>query len=231
MTEPQDAQSLESQSNDDYIATTIPVRIDIDMKQAVLSLEEAEEVLRDANSIALGPCICRKEAQNCDAPIDVCLSLNHAEGDLYEGFKPVSVGRALEALRTSHEAGLVHLAYRKPGQPITEFCSCCSCCCWLFKKLKATGLPRVDRRGERHRAPRRRRSAPAVALVSIAVPSMPGFHPRMAASRRSKRIGVSVAVSASRPARRMRSVLSPDQAPARPFDPFVRSYPCVGPSR
>ena len=138
MTEPQDAQSLESQSNDDYIATTIPVRIDIDMKQAVLSLEEAEEVLRDANSIALGPCICRKEAQNCDAPIDVCLSLNHAEGDLYEGFKPVSVGRALEALRTSHEAGLVHLAYRKPGQPITEFCSCCSCCCWLFKKLKAT---------------------------------------------------------------------------------------------
>jgi len=125
-------------ATDDYIATTIPVRIDIDRKQAVLSLEEAEAVLRDARSIALGPCICRKEAQNCDAPIDVCLSLNHEEGDQYEGFEPVSVKRALEALRLSHKAGLVHLAYRKPGQPITEFCSCCSCCCWMLKRLKAT---------------------------------------------------------------------------------------------
>ena len=124
---------------DDYIATTIPVHVDIDVKQAVLSLGEAETILRDASSIALGPCVCRQEAQKCDAPVETCLALNQSEEDLakeFAEFKPVTVERALEALRASHEAGLVHLAFRKPGKEITEFCSCCSCCCWLFSKLR-----------------------------------------------------------------------------------------------
>jgi len=124
---------------DDYIATTIPVRIEIDVRQAVLSLGEAEAILRDASSIALGPCVCRKEAQNCDAPVETCLALSQSKEDLakeFAEFKPVTVERALEALRASHEAGLVHLAFRKPGKEITEFCSCCSCCCWLFSKLR-----------------------------------------------------------------------------------------------
>ena len=43
---------------------------------------------------------------------------------------------ALVALRASHEAGLVHLAYRKPGEETTVFCSCCSCCCWFLNALK-----------------------------------------------------------------------------------------------
>ncbi|MFC2100024.1 ATP-binding protein [Candidatus Bipolaricaulota bacterium] len=137
---PENKQTIEPQEDDEYIATTIPVRIDIDMKQAVLGLDEAEEILRSARSIALGPCTCRKTEQNCDAPVDVCLSLNHsADGDSeWEGFETVTVARALETLRTSHEAGLVHLAYRKPGKEITEFCSCCSCCCWFLNRLKAT---------------------------------------------------------------------------------------------
>jgi len=141
MTEHQErTQDGESQDHDEYIATTIPVRIDIDMKQQVLSLDEAEEILRGARSVALGSCDCRKKGQICDAPVDVCLSLNNsADGDdEYEGFEPVMVEQALEVLRTSHEAGLVHLAYRKPGKEITEFCSCCSCCCWFLQKLKTT---------------------------------------------------------------------------------------------
>ena len=124
---------------DDYIATTIPVRIEIDVKQTILSLGEAETILRNASSIALGPCGCRKEAQKCGAPVETCLALNQSEEGLakeFAEFKPVTVEQALEALRASHEAGLVHLAYRRPGKEITEFCSCCSCCCWLFDKVR-----------------------------------------------------------------------------------------------
>ena len=124
---------------DEYIATTIPVRIEIDVKEAVLSLGEAETILRNASSIALGPCVCRKEAQRCDAPVETCLALNQSVEDLAEEFpefKPVTVERALEALQASHEAGLVHFAYRKSGKEISEFCSCCSCCCWLFDRLR-----------------------------------------------------------------------------------------------
>ena len=123
---------------DGYVVTTVPVRVEVDVRKAVLNLEEAEKVLRLAGSIALGPCSCRKTEAKCDAPVETCLSLNQGEkGGETEGFRPVSVEEALAALRVSHEAGLVHLAYRRPGKEITEFCSCCSCCCWFLNKLKA----------------------------------------------------------------------------------------------
>jgi Pyruvate/2-oxoacid:ferredoxin oxidoreductase delta subunit len=124
---------------DQYTATTIPVHVDVDMKQAVLNLEEAERLLCMAETIALGPCGCRKEKGDCDLPLDVCLTLDE-DSDLaaeeWEGFRHVSVDEALAALRVSHEAGLVHLVYRKPGVEATIFCSCCSCCCWFLNALK-----------------------------------------------------------------------------------------------
>jgi electron transport complex protein RnfB len=133
--QPKDA----AEAVDLYTATTIPVRVDVNVKQAVLNLDEAEKILRAADSIALGPCACRNEQRKCDAPIDTCLTLNQDSGNAVEtwkGFRHVSADDALAALRTSHEAGLVHLAYRKPGQEGTVFCSCCSCCCWFLNALK-----------------------------------------------------------------------------------------------
>ena len=124
---------------DHYTATTIPVHVDVDVKQAVLNLEEAAKILGEADSIALGPCSCRKGRRKCDAPIDTCLTLNDDNNhacETWEGFRHVSADEALVALRASHEAGLVHLAYRKPGQKATVFCSCCSCCCWFLNALK-----------------------------------------------------------------------------------------------
>ena len=128
-----------AESVDHYAATTIPVHVEVDVRQTVLYLEEAERILREADSIALGPCTCREENRNCDAPVETCLALNQKQEDLAKesrGFKPITVERALETLRASHKAGLVHLAYRKPGKEITEFCSCCSCCCWFLNALK-----------------------------------------------------------------------------------------------
>lgn len=124
---------------DHYTATTIPVHVDVDMKQAVLNLAEAERILEEADSIALGPCACRVEKGNCDRPVDTCITLNQNSDEAvetWEGFRHVSAEEALAALRTSHEAGLVHLAYRKPGEESTVFCSCCSCCCWFLNALK-----------------------------------------------------------------------------------------------
>jgi len=122
-----------------YTARTIPVRVEVPMTQTVLHLEEAASLLRQAHSIALGPCECRVEKRRCTAPIDVCLSLNEGADtalSLNPGFRLVSVEEALDALCRSHEAGLVHLAYRRPGLPATMFCSCCSCCCWLLNALR-----------------------------------------------------------------------------------------------
>lgn len=40
---------------DRYTAAAIPVHVEVDMKQTVLNLEEAEKILREADSTALGP--------------------------------------------------------------------------------------------------------------------------------------------------------------------------------
>lgn len=124
---------------DHYTAVTVPVRVEIDVEQVVVRFEEAERILRAADSIALGPCACRRERQNCDRPVDTCITLDRGGDEAvrsWEGFRSVSVEEGLAALRTSHEAGLVHLAYRKPGEEPTLFCSCCSCCCWFLSALK-----------------------------------------------------------------------------------------------
>jgi len=124
---------------DDYVATTIPVRVDLEARQTVLHLEEAERVLRASSFVALGPCTCRDEKGGCDAPIDTCLALNDPGARAVEarpGFRSVSVEEALAVLRRSHEAGLVHFAYRKPGEELSALCSCCSCCCFLLTALK-----------------------------------------------------------------------------------------------
>lgn len=123
----------------DYTAVTIPVHINVDVRHTVVELSEAERILREATTIALGDCDCRKTQKNCDKPVHNCLSLNQALEDMRErdsSFHEVSVEEALAVLRESHDAGLVHLAYRKKNGEINEFCSCCECCCWFLSTLK-----------------------------------------------------------------------------------------------
>jgi NAD-dependent dihydropyrimidine dehydrogenase PreA subunit len=138
--EASEAPAERTPNTQEYTATTIPVHVDLGSRETVIHLGEAEKILREATAIALGPCICRVTEKNCDAPIDTCLALNSASAEMVEkqpGFRYVDVETALAALETSHKAGLVHLAFRKPGAEITEFCSCCTCCCWFFKELKS----------------------------------------------------------------------------------------------
>jgi len=124
---------------DHYTATTIPVHIDVNVKQRVVNLSEAQTSLRQASSIALGDCVCRTDAQNCDSPVHVCIALNRPLEEVRAenaSFHTATIEEALEALKLSHEAGLVHLAFRNKKGEINEFCSCCNCCCWFLGKLK-----------------------------------------------------------------------------------------------
>ena len=49
---------------------------------------------------------------------------------------------ALESLKRSHDAGLVHIAYTFKDHEKPEFvCSCCSCCCHSMSAMVRFGLP------------------------------------------------------------------------------------------
>ena len=121
---------------EDYVskmtATTVPVNIGLEGKQQILDLSEMKRILSEATIISLGVCGCRKDLGRCDSPLDVCLRLDkEAEVEVEKGLaRKVSLREALDALRRSHNAGLVHLAYVFKGNDKPEvICSCCSCCC------------------------------------------------------------------------------------------------------
>ena len=121
-------------------AVTIPVDIAIKGGHMVLDLERVEELLREADLLTIQDCDCRSNRGNCNAPLDVCISLNEeAEMMLKNGrYNPrrATLEEALNALRRSHEAGLVHMAYTLEGDDRPNvICSCCSCCCHTLSGL------------------------------------------------------------------------------------------------
>lgn len=132
------ADSLES-------AVTIPVNSEIEVEHRVFDLSEMRQILLDADKIALQDCGCKTEYGNCDAPRDVCLSVNKVADELSESpkydSKFISVEEALEALERSHEAGLVHMSYTMKGDDKPGLiCSCCPCCCHTLGSLVRNGV-------------------------------------------------------------------------------------------
>jgi heterodisulfide reductase subunit A-like polyferredoxin len=128
---------------DSHTAVIIPANIRIEAQQRILDLSGMKRLLKDAKLIALGECYCRKKYQKCDGPIDVCLNLDkEAEDFIAKGLaEKVNLDTALGALKRSHEAGLVHIAYTFKGKEKPEvICSCCSCCCHSMSALVRFGM-------------------------------------------------------------------------------------------
>jgi Pyruvate/2-oxoacid:ferredoxin oxidoreductase delta subunit len=113
-------------------AVTLPVNVTISGKQRILDMSELEEILRSAKVISQGDCYCRKKMRNCIEPMDGCLCLDDeaiVEIERYDG-KEITVDEALESMKRTHDAGLVHMAYVYEGKDKPDvICSCCRCCC------------------------------------------------------------------------------------------------------
>ena len=126
-------------------AVTIPVNIDLGAQHRVYDLSEIKEILEKSQRIAVQDCGCRTRLDNCDSPREVCLSINYYADEVLDsdeyGSKEIGFEEALEVLRRSHEAGLVHMAYTmKGGEVPFLLCSCCPCCCHTLGSLVRNGL-------------------------------------------------------------------------------------------
>ena len=125
-------------------AITIPVNTMIEAEHRIYDFSEMEKILREARRISVQDCGCKTEYGNCDAPRDVCLGLDDEADFSLSGeynAREITIEEALDVLRRSHEAGLVHMAYvmeghEKPGL----VCSCCSCCCHTLGGLLRYGI-------------------------------------------------------------------------------------------
>ncbi len=67
-------------------AVTIPVNIEIENRQVALDLTKTNQILMQAEKIALRDCPCRVTLQNCELPQNTCILLNkRAEDFVNEG--------------------------------------------------------------------------------------------------------------------------------------------------
>lgn len=126
-------------------AVTIPVNIEIESEHRVYDFSEMKEILERARRIVVQDCGCKTEYRNCNAPKDVCISLDETADELLEKDKynprEIDVDEAIEVLHRSHEAGLVHMAYTMKGEEKPGLvCSCCPCCCHTLGSLVRNGM-------------------------------------------------------------------------------------------
>ncbi len=126
-------------------AVTIPVHVEIEAEHRVYDMSEMREILMDADRIALQDCGCKTAYNNCDAPKDVCLSVNKTADELLADEKyasrEITVDEAMKVLERSHEAGLVHMSYTMAGDAKPGLvCSCCACCCHTLGSLVRNGI-------------------------------------------------------------------------------------------
>ncbi len=129
----------------EYKPVTVPVEISVRGKQKVLGFGEAEKMLVKAKLISVEPCWCRLKLKNCDGPIEVCICVDReAELAISErNGRRASLEEAMDALRKTHEAGLVHLAYEMEGHEMRTICSCCACCCHTLAAITRFGYEGV----------------------------------------------------------------------------------------
>lgn len=114
-----------------HASKVVPVRESLDAKQWVIPGEQALEILRSAETIALNNCICRSHYKRCDHPLEVCFLLNELAVKSVEKqtARRIDLKEARDVLRQADKSGLVHLSFYMPGNKMYAFCSCCNCCC------------------------------------------------------------------------------------------------------
>jgi ferredoxin len=100
----------------------------------VLDYERASEVIRTATQRGVGICYCRHKMQhldqNCDAPLDICMTFNTTADSLTRhGYaRPVDVQEGLDLLQQAYEHNLVQFG-ENVSEGVNFICNCCGCCC------------------------------------------------------------------------------------------------------
>ena len=90
-------------------------------------LHEAEAIVAAQDHIYLWPCDCRSIVGKCRKPRDVCLRFTNDRGLGWE----ISKERAVDILRTTDKAGLMHTAdVQDDVADTSSICNCCVDCCY-----------------------------------------------------------------------------------------------------
>lgn len=123
----------------------IPVDKAVRVDMEIAPYESATAIVEANAAWAVIDCICRKQkaliGDACDHPVDVCLSLSTTPGafDAFSAMKVLTKEQALDTLRRSAEAGLVHTVGNNQ-EGTTYICNCCTCSCGILRGIAELGM-------------------------------------------------------------------------------------------
>ncbi len=134
-------------------ARVVPVEEVIELgSDMVIPAEDITQLLDAQETVGLTHCYCRVERDLTGKPCKVtdarenCLIFGKvAEFSIKYGFaKEISKDEARKILKASEDSGLVHKIFHShldPNREIDGICSCCSCCCGIFRLYYEGALP------------------------------------------------------------------------------------------
>ena len=121
-----------------YIPVGETIGLDI---QVVYPYHMMERVIQQAKVIAVAHCACRMTAhfrgRGCEHPTEVCIKFDDLAEHMIERklAREITKEEALEIIKRSEEAGLVHFVDNAIGD-IKHNCNCCGCACWNVGSIK-----------------------------------------------------------------------------------------------
>ena len=130
------------------IQRVVPVNKVIKTELEIHPYDKAENMVRQAKSWGIRECICKKQkdflGEPCTYPIEVCMTFSSRK-NAYENSsktKPITMERALEILKETEEAGLIHTSMNvQEGHKY--ICNCCTCCCGILRAVTEWDRPRA----------------------------------------------------------------------------------------
>jgi ferredoxin len=123
----------------------IPVEKSIPIEVQVFPYEQASALLNKAKSFAVAKCLCRVQKalvdEPCKYPMEVCLWFSPDEGAFEDGpnTRVLTKEEALQILRESEEAGLIHSSINVL-EGHDYICNCCTCCCGMMRGIAQLGM-------------------------------------------------------------------------------------------
>jgi ferredoxin len=105
----------------------------------ILDIDRVRTIVRGARRLAVQRCPCRVRERRCDAPLEVCLSLDTlADYVLKRNLaREIDADEALAILTKSEDLGLVHQSTNSDHPDV--ICNCCPDCCVILRSVITHG--------------------------------------------------------------------------------------------
>jgi Pyruvate/2-oxoacid:ferredoxin oxidoreductase delta subunit len=127
------------------VARVITVRQPVEARSSILAYEDVEQIIMNAHPIAVVKCTCRHVDGKCGKPVEVCLQIGKgADYTLERGTgRELTREEAMEIIRQSEEAGLIHVVMNK-SDTSHFICNCCEDCCIMMGLITRFGFGLCD---------------------------------------------------------------------------------------